>query len=192
MWLLHQTAQHSTSDSSTVLNPKAEKWQLKDSPTEDRLTSAPLGPLGPGRLQASFKEEERRNYKRWVQSPFLLIAPFNPVFSENDIQTTPLTKYSKARELEASIRKPPASTQSILSIIWAPAQKAENIPGQSFFCSLNSERSECPSHAAGGDRVCRVCYQRNLKTPGRAISLIWGWQGLQAELMAQLYTSLAE
>lgn len=33
---------------------------------------------------------------------------------------------------------------------------------------------------------------RNLKTPGPALSLIWGWQGLQAELMAQLQTSLGD
>ena len=33
---------------------------------------------------------------------------------------------------------------------------------------------------------------RNLKTPGPALSLIWGWQGLQAELMARLQTSLGD
>lgn len=78
---------------------------------------------------------------------------------------------------------------SILSISPAP-RRGQKTSWANFFLLILKDQQR--SHTAGGKSVCRVCSWRNLKTPGTAINLIWGWQGLQAELMAQLHTSLAE
>lgn len=75
------------------LNPKAEKrFKEPGQPYQRQVHLCASTPMGPDQIGHHLKKG-KRNDKREVQKPSLLIAPFNPVSSENYIQTASLTKY---------------------------------------------------------------------------------------------------
>lgn len=190
MWLVATAfGQHrfySGASGQVLILRQSRDLRLKDNPTEDRLTSVSSDPQVLTSLEHHLKKRKEEITKGELRTLLYWLLYSIQAFLKIIFRPLLLLNIRRPRSWNSASENPTGFCLEHPLHHPGTCPESRKHLRPIFFWSFNSERAECWSHPAGAERVCRERYWRNPKTPEPAISLIWGWQGLQAELMAQL------